>query len=58
MELRFCQDVDLLVSERMTDACRVFDPSKLASKLLLLFGAHAPTCTDLLITTLDEQTDD
>ena len=58
MELRFCRDVDLLVPERMIEACRVFDPSKLASELILLFGSHAPTCTDLLITTLDEQTDD
>ena len=58
MELRFCQDVDLLMSERMTSACKVFDPSKMASELILLFGAHAPSCTDLVITSLDEQTED
>ena len=58
MELRFCRDVDLPVLERMAGACRVFDPSKLASELILLFGAHAPSCTDLLITALDEQTED
>ena len=58
MELRYCQSVNLPVPERMTDACRVFDPSKLASELILMFGAHAPSCTDLLITALDEQTED
>ena len=58
MELRFCQGVDLPVPERMISACRVFDPSKLASELILMFGAHAPSCTDLLITALDEQTED
>ena len=41
MESRFGRGVDLPVPERMTDACRVFDPSKLASELILLFGAHA-----------------
>ena len=58
MELRFCQGVDLPVLERMIGACRVFDPSKLASELILLFGAHTPNCTDLFITALDEQTED
>ena len=58
MELRFCRDVDIPVPERMTDACRFFDPSKLASKSILLVGAHAPSCMDLLITTMDEQTED
>ena len=58
MELRFCWGVDLPVSERMTNASRVFDPSKLASELILLFGAHAPSLTDLLITTPDEKTED
>ena len=56
MGLRFCWDVDLPVLERMADACKVFDPSRLASELILLFGAHAPSCTDLLITASDEQT--
>ena len=41
MELRFCRGVDLPVPERMTGAYRVFDPSKLASELILLFGTHA-----------------
>ena len=58
MELKFCRGVDLPVPKRMTDACRVLDPSKLASELILMFGAHAPSCTDLLITALDEQTED
>ena len=58
MELRFCWGVYLLVPKRMTGACKVFDPSKLASELILLFGAHAPSCMDLLITALDEQTKD
>ena len=58
MELRFCRGVDLPMLERMTDACRVFDLFKLASELILLFGAHAPSCTDLLVTALDEQTED
>ena len=58
MELRFSRGVDLPMPKRMTSACRVFDPSKLASELILLFGAHAPNCTDLLITALDEQTED
>ena len=58
MELIFCQYVDPPVPKRMTGACRVFDPSKLASELILLFGAHTPSCTDLLITTLAEQTED
>ena len=57
MELIFCWGVDLPVPKRMTGACRVFDPSKLASELILLFGAHAPSYTDLSITALDEQTD-
>ena len=57
MELRFCWGVDLPVSERTTGACKVFDPSKLASKLILLFGAHTPSCMDMLITALDEQTE-
>ena len=58
MQLRFCRGVDLPVLKRMIDACKVFDPSKMASELILLFGAHAPSCTDLLITALDEQTED
>ena len=58
MELRFCRDVDLPVPERMTCACKVLDPSKLASELILLFGAHAPSYTNLRITALDEQTED
>ena len=58
MELRFFRGVELIVPYRMTGACKVFDPSKLASELILLFGAHAPSCTDLLITALDEQTED
>ena len=58
MELRFCWGVELPVPERMIDACRFFDPPKLASKLILMFGAYAPSCTDLLITALDEKTDD
>ena len=58
MELKFCQDVGILVPERMTDACRGFDPSKMASELIYLFGAHAPNLTDLLITASDEQTED
>ena len=57
MELRFCRGVDLPVPNRMTGTCRVFDPSKLASELILLFGTHAPSYTDLLITALDEETD-
>ena len=58
MGLGIYWDVDLPVLERMTGACRVFDPSKLASELILLFGAHAPSCTELLITALDEQNED
>ena len=58
MEPRFCRGVDLLMPERMTGACIVFDPSKLTSELILRFGAHAPSCTDMLTTTLDEQTED
>ena len=58
MELRFCRGVDLPVPKRMIGACKVFDPSKLASELILLFGAHTPSYTDLLITALDEQTED
>ena len=58
MELRFCRGVDLPVPNRMTGTCRVFDPSKLASKLILLFGTHAPSCMDLLIIALDEQAED
>ena len=58
MEQSFCWGVDLPVQERMTGACRVFDPSKLASELILLFGPHAPSCTDLSITALDEQNED
>ena len=42
MELRFCRGVDIPVPERMTSACRVFDPSKMASELILLFGTHSP----------------
>ena len=40
MELRFCQGVDLPVPKRMTGACRVFDPSKLASELILYKIKH------------------
>ena len=58
MELRFGRAVDLPVLERMTSACRFFDPSKLTSELILRFCAHAPSCTDMLITTLDEQIED
>ena len=58
MELRFCRGVDLPIPERMIGACKVFDPPKLASELILLFGAHAPNCTNLLITAPDEQTTD
>ena len=58
MDPIFCRGVDIPVPKRMTDACKVFDPSKLASELILLFGAHAPSCTDLLIIALDEQTED
>ena len=50
--------VDILVVERMIGACIFFEPSKLASELILLFGAHALSSMDLLITALDEQTED
>ena len=54
---RICRDVDLPVSERMTEACRDFDLSKSPSELVYQSGAHAPNLLDLLITTLDEQID-
>ena len=58
MELIFCQYVDPPVPKRMTRACKFFDPSKLASELILLFGPHTPSCMDLSIVVLDEQTKD
>ena len=58
MGLIICRDVDLPVLARMIGTCKVFDPSKLASELILLFGAHTPSRMDMLITALDEQTED
>ena len=57
MGLRICRDVDILVSERMTGACRDSDLSKSPSELVYHSGAHALSLPDLLITALDEQTD-
>ena len=42
MELRIYRDVDLLVPERMTGACRDFDPSKQASELVPLLSCSHP----------------
>ena len=40
--LRFFQDVDLPMMERMTGACKDFDLSKSPSELVYQSGAHTP----------------
>ena len=57
MGLRICRYVDLPVPERMTGACRDSDLPKSPSELVYQSGAHALNLPELLITTLDEQTD-